>query len=334
MNESGPGQGPPKDPHGGFLGVQSMWLGLAVAAAALMGWQAFAPRPEVSREPTALLNVGSGADARVEPLTRAQCVAREDRVWAITNEGVECIAFVASPNAQNAATVLVYLSGDIPEGQLAGATQESERQGYQRRVSQWATQRGVPVAVLGRPGLMGSSGFHLLGGRRDEGQVIDSALDALKERLGIRRVALAGQSGGARIIAQLMTIGRRDISCAAMGAGAYDLPRLRGGGTSSTNIFGDPGTRFLVPMRNAGLIPPDGNRRSFVIGDPRDQVAPFSEQKAWADKLGSFGHHVQLIEAEAKDPEFHGMSEKAIIAASLCMQEKNDADIRAAVTAK
>lgn len=334
MNESGQGQGPQKDPHGGFLGVQSMWLGLAVAAAALFAWQALTPKPEVSREPMAQLNVGSGADARVEMLTRNQCLAREDRVWAITNDGVECIAYAASPNAQNASTVLIYLSGDIPEGQLAGATQEAERQGYQRRVGQWASQRGVPMIVLGRPGLMGSSGFHLLGGRRDEGYVIDAAIDALKEKFGFRRVALAGQSGGARIIAQLMVIGRRDISCAAMGAGAYDIPRLRGGGTSSTSIFGDPGTRFLVPMRSAAQIPPDSSRRSFVIGDTRDQVAPFSEQKAWAEKLVSLGHNVQLIEAEAKDPEFHGMSEKAITAAALCMQDKNDADIRAAVTAK
>lgn len=334
MNDSGSGQGPQKNHHGGFMGPQSVWLGLLVAAAALLGWQALTPGPEAPREPLAHLNVGSGADARVESLNRTQCLARANRVWAVTNDGVECLAFTASSNAQNATTVLIYLSGDIPEGQLAGAAQEAERQGYQRRVDQWASQYGVPVVVIGRPGLMGSSGFHLLGGRRDEGQVIDAAVDALKERLGFRRVALAGQSGGARIIAQLMTIGRRDIACAAMGAGAYDIPRLRGGGTSSTNIFGDPGTRFLVPMRSAGLIPPDQGRRSFVIGDPRDQVAPFSEQKAWAEKLGSFGHHVQVIEAEAKDPEFHGMSQKAIIAAALCMQDKSDADIRAAVTAR
>jgi predicted esterase len=180
---------------------------------------------------------------------------------------------------------------------------------------------------------MGSSGFHLLGGRRDEGLVIDAAVDSLKERLGIRRLALAGQSGGARIIAQLMVIGRRDIACAAMGAGAYDVPRLRGGGTSTTNIFGDPGRRFLVPIRQAGEIPVVPGRRLFVIGDPRDQVAPFSEQKDWADRLTSLGHSVQLIEAKAKDPQFHGMTEKSLIAAGMCMAERNDADIRQAVTA-
>jgi hypothetical protein len=315
----------------GFLGAQSVWIGIAVAAAMFFGWRAFGPQPERSEAPVALLNVGSGADARVDKLTRAQCLAMEDRVWAVMSDGVECLAYAASPDAQGAGTALVYLGGDVPEGQLAGATQETSRQSAQRRASAWAAEKGVPVVILGRPGLMGSSGFHLLGGRRDEGFVIDAGLDALKEKLGIRRLALAGQSGGSRIIAQLMVIGRRDISCAAMGAGAYDIPRLRGGGTSRTNVFGDPGKSFLVPMLKAGDIPAQSSRRSFVIGDPRDKVAPFEEQKAWADKLSSLGHHVQLIEAKATDPDFHGMSAKAVAAAALCMQDKPDPDIRRAV---
>lgn len=319
--------------NNGFLSAQSMWIGLGVAAALMLGWRSLAPQPETAQAPVAQLNVGSGAEATVEKLTRQQCLAREERVWAVTSEGVECIAYVASPAAQGAGTVLLYFGGDVRESELAGATQEKERQGYQRRAGAWATQLAVPVVIVGRPGLMGSSGFHMLGGRRDEGHVIDATIDALRERLGFRRVALAGQSGGARIIAQLLVIGRRDIACAAMGSGAYDLPRLQGGGTTSTNIFGDPGRRFLVPMLRAGEIPLVPGRRSFVIGDPRDQIAPFSEQKAWADKLGQLGHHVLLIEAKAKDPEFHGMSEKAMAAAALCMLDKTDAEIRAAVEA-
>lgn len=317
----------------GFLSVQSMWVGLAVAAVAMFGWRSFAPQPDTAQAPVAFLNVGSGADAHVDKLTRADCVAREGRVWAVTSDGVECIAYVASPSAQGAGTVLLYLSGDYGENELAGSKQETERQSYQRRASAWAEQRGVPVVVLGRPGLMGSSGFHMLGGRRDEGQVIDAAIDALKQTLGFRQIALVGQSGGARIIAQLMVIGRRDITCAAMGSGAYDLPRLRDGGTTGTNIFGEPAKRFMVPMLRAGEIPVVPGRRGFVIGDPRDQVAPFSEQKAWAEKLATLGHAVLLIEVQAKDPEFHGTTDKSVLAASLCMQDKSDAEIKAAVTA-
>lgn len=315
----------------GFFGAQSMWLGIGVAAVMMLGWRALSPPPDVPEAPVALLNVGDGGNQRVEKLTRAQCLALEDRVWAVMSDGVECIAYVASANVQGSSTALLYLSGDIAEEQLSGVSQETSRKGYQKRVSAWSAQHGVPIVVVGRPGLMGSSGFHLLGGRRDEGFVIDAAVDALKERLGIRRLALAGQSGGARIIAQLMVIGRRDIVCGAMGSGAYDLPRLRGGGTTRTNIFGDPGSGYLVPMLRAQEIPSVPGRRSFVIGDARDKVVPFSEQKAWADKLAQLGHHVQLIEAKAKDSDFHGMSDKALTAASMCMLDKPDSEIRTAV---
>lgn len=119
-----------------------------------------------------------------------------------------------------------------------------------------------------------------------------------------------------------MVLGRRDIARAAMASGAYDVPRLRGGGTSRTNIFGDPGSGYLVPMLKAADIPVIPGRRMFVIGDPRDKIAPFSEQKAWADKLAALGHQVLLIEAQAKDPEFHGLSEKALTAAALCAKGK------------
>jgi len=319
---------------GGFLSVQSMWLGLAVGAAALFGWQAFGPQPGGPGEPLAHLNVGSGEEARVESITRSQCLAQEDRVWAVTAaNGVECISYVASADVQGAGSVLIFFDGDVREERLAGASQLREREGAQARVGALAARLGVPVIIVGRPGLMGSTGFHLLGGVRDEGQVIDAAVDALRDKLGFRRVAVAGQSGGARIIAQLMVIGRRDITCAAMGSGAYDVPRRRGGGHTYTNIFGDPGSRFLVPLHRAGDIPAVSGRRSFVIGDPRDQIAPFSEQKAWADKLAALGHHVQVIEIKAKDPEFHGAAQKALLAAAMCLQDKSDADIRAAVEA-
>ena len=69
-----------------------------------------------------------------------------------------------------------------------------------------AERHGVPVVVIGRPGLMGSSGFHIIGGQRDEAHVMDAALGAIQQKLGIRRFALAGQSGGARIVAQLMIV--------------------------------------------------------------------------------------------------------------------------------
>ena len=327
-----------KDHHKGFFGPQSVWLGVAVFGALIFGYQALQPKPSPDQPQVATRNVRVGADMQLQELTRPDCLALPDRVWAVygpaERQSVECIAYAASSKAQGAEAAVVFFQGDIPQKDIAEESQETARANYQRLAERRATEYGVPVVVVGRPGIMGSSGFHINGGQRDEGRTMDAALDRIKERLGIRRLALSGQSGGARIVAQLMILGRTDIVCAAMGAGAYDVPQLQGGGRVMTNIWGNPGDRFLVPMLKANEIVPQPGRRSFVIGDPRDKVAGFPEQKAWADKLASLGHHAQLIEAEGSGPEFHGMSEKAMRAAAMCAQGRSDAEIIAAVTAK
>jgi pimeloyl-ACP methyl ester carboxylesterase len=318
----------------GFLGPQSVWAGIGVVAAMMFGWQAMQPKPDPDAPPVAVRNVRAGVDMRLQELTRSDCLVTLGQAQGHTTNAVECISFVASANAQGAETALVFLDGDALEKDLVEASQDSARTGYQRLADKFAERYQVPVVVVGRPGMMGSTGFQLLGGQRDEGYVVDGALDGIKAKLGVRRLALAGQSGGSRIIAQLMVIGRADIACAAMGSGAYDVPGLRNGGRSMTNIWGDPGRRYLVPLQRAGEIQNSPARRSFVIGDPRDTVADFNEQKAWADKLATLGHHVVAIEAEASPPSFHGMSQRAILAAAMCATGKSDDQIKTAVVAK
>ena len=95
--------------HNSFLGPQSMWLGLAVVGAALLGWRTFSPPPDASKVPVAVRSVGVGAAARLEQITKPECVAREGRVWAVLEDGVECMSYVATAKAENAEIVEVLL---------------------------------------------------------------------------------------------------------------------------------------------------------------------------------------------------------------------------------
>jgi hypothetical protein len=144
---------------------------------------------------------------------------------------------------------------------------------------------------------------------------------------------VAGQSGGARIVAQLLVLGRRDILCAAMASGAYGVPLTRNGGHVRTNIFGDPGRKFLIPLHHADGIAISAERRAFVIGDPRDVRTPFSGQREWAEKLQALGHHAVLLEGAAQDREHHGLGSAALQIAGMCAAAKTDQEIAAQVAA-
>lgn len=316
-----------------MIDASRMWYAIAAVAVLALGLKLVRqPASEPPAEPVALVTTKDGTGVRVERITRGQCLAQPQRVWVALDDGAECIAYVATDRLSSETAVL-YFEGDVSDEEAAPEHSSRMLAAYQQRVTQAQSHFGLPFIVVARPGLMGSSGFHLIGGRRDEGEMMNAAIDALKERYGFRRVALAGQSGGARIVAQVLVLGRRDVLCAAMASGAYGIPLTQGGGRVRTNIFGDPGRKYLVPIQHAEAIAPAADRRAFVIGDPRDQRTPFSGQREWAEKMRVLGHHVLVLEAQAPDAEHHGLGATALSVAGMCAGGQGDEKITAAVAA-
>jgi hypothetical protein len=312
-----------------------MWFIIAavVVAAVSFGWMQQASR-QAPAEPVAIVAVRDGPKLHTESLTRSQCLAQPNRVWVALEEGAECIAYIAPDTRASGSTAVLFFEGDVPEADMAPARMNRIVAAYQHHVTAAQTQFGLPFVVVARPGLMGSSGFHLIGGLRDEGELMNAAIDAIKQRYGYQRLVLAGQSGGARIVAQLLVLGRRDILCAVMGSGAYGVPLAKRGGHIPTNVFGEPGRRYLVPLHHAGSIASAPERRAFVIGDPRDVRTPFPGQREWAEKMQALGHHAVLLEGTARDPEHHGLSATAFRVAALCAGGESDREIAAQVAAE
>lgn len=314
-----------------MLDPKNLWMAMAAFALVFLGWKTLNPPPADTGEPFAMVALGYGADMRFEKINRTQCTGTGDRIWLTHKDGNDCVTVILPPSLKggdkSAESAIVFIDGDVPDSEQSTSGDERSRATYKRVTETLSDKFAVPVLVLARPGVLGSSGVHMAGGRRDDVHVIDSALEELKRRFGIKRIIMAGQSGGSRMIAQLLVMGRRDIVCGVMGSGAYDVPTLVSGGRTSTNIFGDPGRRFLVPMLMTQDIAVVPSRRLFVIGDRRDLITRFDEQQAWAAKLDSLGHHVVLIEGEAKDAKHHGVTRATLDAAGLCAQGKPDADI-------
>lgn len=318
-----------------MLDPKNMWMAMAAFALVLAGWKSLAPPPpdKDAGEPYAIILSGYGDLMRVEKITKAECIGSGDRLWLSHKDGNDCTTVIVPPalkdatatgQPKSAETAIVFIDGDVPLEDQSSAGETKMRRAYETLTQTLSEKFKIPVLVVARPGILGSSGTHNYGGRRDDSHVVDAALDDLKRRYGIKTLIMTGQSGGSRLIAQLLILGRRDIPCAVLGSGAYDVPRV------STNIFGDPGKRFMVPMREAEKISADPKRRLFLVGDPKDMVTAYDEQRAFAAKLTTLGHHAVLVETEARGDKHHGVSTQALLAASLCAQGKPDAEIIAA----
>lgn len=306
-----------------MLDPKNMWLAMAAFVTVFAGYKALSPPPSPpDTTPTAIVLNGHGADMQVAKITQQECVGSGDRIWLSHKDGFDCTTVLLPEtlkgDGKSAEQAIVFIDGDVPLDEQNAAGDERSRRSYLAMTNTLTAKFGVPVIVLARPGVLGSSGTHHYGGRRDDAHVIDAAIDEIKKRFGIRRLVMAGQSGGSRLIAQLMVMGRRDIQCAVLGSGAFDAPNV------GFNVFGEVGKRYLVPLQHVEQVQNIRDRRVFVVADPEDQVTPFAGQKAWADALAARGHHAVLVETQARGDKRHGASRQSLEAAGLCAKGEPD----------
>ncbi|HRK19264.1 MAG TPA: hypothetical protein PK970_09930, partial [Hyphomicrobiaceae bacterium] len=106
--------------EGGF-GPEKIWPLIAAGMAVLMGWQYFQSQ-QPPGEKVAMLRANNPDGTPGGRVTRADCVAQQNRVWISTEDFTECIAYVAAEapaGAANTGTGLIFFNGDVPEAQRA-----------------------------------------------------------------------------------------------------------------------------------------------------------------------------------------------------------------------
>lgn len=222
-----------------------------------------------------------------------------------------CIRYVLAGLDATNPVVAVYFHGDAMWQYLDGrsgwfrgyetVTPET-LQGFAERET---ASIGLPYIRVSRPGTYGSSGFHKQRRRGREGEILDRALDALKARHGIARLAVIGQSGGGHVVASLLPR-RDDIACAVITSGVVSVAQRARHHGWDRDITGY--RDFYDPIEHVSEIAPDPSRRIFVVGDPRDSNVPFFTQEAYAEALRAAGHGVSLIRAEGSGKSHHGLA--------------------------
>ena len=181
----------------------------------------------------------------------------------------------------------------------------------------------MPHIWLSRPGIFGSSG-HYRSSRRSkrEATLVNGALDALKQKYGIGRFHLSGQSSGGRLIGILLSM-RQDIGCAVTASGGLAQKRLHQmKGWNWRSSFPDP--IDLVEQ-----ISRSETRRIFVMGDSFDSVVPFEIQEIYHRALSAAGIRSVLIDArgKARGPKSHQLAFLGLRVINWCAGGVDDAEI-------
>jgi len=247
------------------------------------------------------------------PADPAVCTDQDSALWVEYANGQACIRYFSAVPLAHAPVVIVMFHGDRniemhrAPATIAGNTLRAK----DRQAAALSRRAGVPVVIVARPGTYGSSGNH--GQRRQpaEFQALDAALDQLRERYGIGRFVLLGHSGGATVVAALLTLGREDVQCAVMTSGAFALLERAQMIRRSKGLPSREGrdTNGLLhpydPLEHVAGIAQVPDRQLFVLGNRNDQVAPFVLQEQFYQALRDAGLPAQLIEAPATAPAFH-----------------------------
>lgn len=239
------------------------------------------------------------------------------RVRVAVEDGGECLRYYAAGLDLHGPAV-VYLHGDDPVRVEAGTGAEAEMaRALQAAARRWATALGRPYILLARPGVFGSTGDHAMRRSPREVALVDAALDRIKARHGLKRLVLAGMSGGGHLVAALLPR-RADISCAVVTSGVVAVQmraRLRGWPATGRADAVDPMDEVGLLARR---IAPGKGPRVFIVGDPADRNTPFAAQRAYYRALRRHGIEAYIAVADGRGPDDHELTRTAHAVADWC----------------
>ncbi len=260
--------------------------------------------------------------------TEAECV-RPDRVWVTDKGNGYCIRYFKNDVKPKAGIAVVIFQGDYvaigwKDGKRIKPTYLVDYDGKVAfRVTRELTTRSKKnlMIVVSRPGTLGSSGDHKQKFKRAESRVINSALDQIKERLGLSGFVLVGHSGGALLAANLLAK-RSDIKCAVMNSGAHDVYKYAEDSGFDPTIW----ALWENPVESIVNLKPSATQY-YVIAGVGDKVRPPAYQEMFAEALAAKGADVHyLLVRKRGDP--HNLQDEAIKAADLCASGGNLAEIK------
>jgi pimeloyl-ACP methyl ester carboxylesterase len=287
-----------------------------------------------------LATTGAGAEIfkkedllRGITITRAQCDATEQTFWLSLYGHDYCVRYYLSTAGGEGKRPVVFLQGD-QLGKFNTKTwtwtdtaeaKDVDTADIMAMADGFSKETKTTAIYLARIGVDGTSGNHMSRKSVLELDLMNAALDALKQRYGFEGFHLAGQSGGSKIVAGLIGL-RRDVACAVIGSGPLVAPDSR--------KSGDPGRNAFDTTENIAQVAQNRELRPILVTDKADKTVPLPQQVGYADRLRKAGRPVPelFVEApETTDDKHHGVVIYTQLITAGCVLGRSDDEIARAV---
>jgi len=264
-------------------------------------------------------------------MTREECAAKPQTFWLNVYGRDYCLRYYLSTAGGEGTRPVIILNGDSlgPIGKNGewkdpSKAKDDDTDKLQRAADRFSKFAKTTAIYIGRIGVEGTSGSHLARKTLVEVNLMDEALNALRQRYKFEGFHLVGQSGGGRLVFGLAEM-RRDIGCLISTSGGLGLVNPgRSDDPARTYFDIDDGLRFLARNRDLRII---------VISDPDDKQVPVDTKQApLVDLLRNEGHKVLHLAVETTDPRHHGaLHSYGTVAMGGCVRGKTDDEIMVAI---
>lgn len=254
---------------------------------------------------------------------QTDCEQHDKRLWVTHGGTTACLRYFGELPPSGAEAVQIYLTGDLPLGDIWTIYESFTPQKLERLTSTITSKGGIPTMMIARPGTFGSSGNHseIKENVSEEAMLINAAIDAVKTQTGVRWVSLIGQSGGGQIAAYLLTQ-HDDLHCVALTSTPLSLKHAEANWDRPYS-FAEYAAEFWDPLSNIGEIERNERLKITVISDKRDLIVPYDGAAAYVEAAVRSGLAARLIDGKATDKNAHGLTLEGFKAAIECGHEES-----------
>jgi hypothetical protein len=263
-------------------------------------------------------------------ITRAQCDATAQTLWLNVHERDFCVRYYLSSAGGEGSRPVVFLQGDqlgkfnIKTWVWTDTTEakDIDTEDIKRLADGLSELTRTTAIYLARIGVDGTSGNHMARKSALEFDLMNAALDDLKQRYAFEGFHLAGQSGGSLLVSGLGEL-RHDVGCLVIGSGRIippELPKSK-----------DPAKSPFDPILNISQLAQNRSVRMFVVTDKTDKRVPVAQQIGLVDRLRRAGRQVPQFFVETTDELHHNVVLYAELVVAGCVLGRPDEEIARAI---